>query len=103
MSALQAHCGNPTVAGGRATGSHDVSVGWLEVLRPEFGDCEERVAAFLDEAHWLAALSNEHIVRILDAGRLPRRGESPGGQLGRERLHHTFQAVASARGAASFT
>lgn len=47
----------------------DVTVA-LKVLRPEFGDCEERVAAFLDEAHWLAALSNEHIVRILDAGRL---------------------------------
>jgi serine/threonine-protein kinase len=42
----------------------------LKVLRPEFGDCDERVAAFLDEAHWLAGLSSEHIVRILDAGRL---------------------------------
>lgn len=40
----------------------------LKVLRPEFIDCEERVEAFLDEAHWLAALSNEHIVRVLDAG-----------------------------------
>jgi serine/threonine protein kinase len=46
----------------------DVTVA-LKVLRPEFGDCEERVAAFLDEAHWLAALSSDHIVRILDAGR----------------------------------
>jgi hypothetical protein len=47
----------------------DVTVA-LKVLRPEFGDCEERVAAFLDEAHWLAALSSDHIVRILDAGHL---------------------------------
>lgn len=42
----------------------------VKVLRPEFGDCDERVAAFLAEAHWLAALSSDHIVRILDAGQL---------------------------------
>jgi serine/threonine-protein kinase len=40
------------------------------VLRPELGDCEEWVEAFLEEAHCLAVLSSDHIVRVMDAGRL---------------------------------
>jgi serine/threonine protein kinase len=42
----------------------------LKMLRPELSDCDDGISAFLDEAHWLGALSHEHIVRVLDAGQL---------------------------------
>lgn len=42
----------------------------IKVLRPELSEQAECVERFMGEARCLAALSGEHVVRILDAGRL---------------------------------
>ncbi len=42
----------------------------VKVLRPELIDYPEEVERFANEARHLAALRGEHVVRVLDAGRL---------------------------------
>jgi serine/threonine-protein kinase len=42
----------------------------LKVLRPELIDERERVELFIRESRHLALLAGEHVVRVLDAGRL---------------------------------
>lgn len=40
----------------------------IKLLRPELVEIDEHVARFLNEARCLAALSSDHVVRIIDAG-----------------------------------
>jgi serine/threonine protein kinase len=42
----------------------------LKVLRPELIDEREHVELFMSESRYLAVLAGEHVVRVLDAGRL---------------------------------
>ncbi len=42
----------------------------IKVLRPELLEQPELVNRFIEEGHYLARLSSEHVVRIMDAGRL---------------------------------